>query len=79
MLGDEFKEEDGWAPKFDHWWAFPVCGHEHTLTGNERAVFEEVRHDPSVKKVVLTRSRRVDVDGENVVVLPLLSPRASTT
>ena len=27
-----------------------------------------------MKKVVLTRSRRVDVDGENVEVLPLLSP-----
>ena len=60
-------------PKFDHWWAFPVCAYDHTLAGNERAVFEEVRDDPSVKKIVLTRSRAVEVSGENVVVVPLLS------
>lgn len=65
--------EDRWAPKFDHWWAFPVCGIDHTLAGNERAVFEDVRQDPSIKKIVLTRSRAVDVDGENVVVVPLIS------
>ncbi|GAA1521867.1 hypothetical protein GCM10009788_27170 [Nocardioides humi] len=69
----EFRLEDRIAPKFDHWWAFPVSTTEHALTGNERAVFEEVRHDPSVKKIVLTRSREVDLDGENVVVLPLAS------
>jgi CDP-glycerol glycerophosphotransferase (TagB/SpsB family) len=33
-----------------------------------------VRSDPSVKKIVLTRSRRVEVDGPNVVVVPLVSP-----
>jgi CDP-glycerol glycerophosphotransferase (TagB/SpsB family) len=70
----EFAEEDRWVPKFDHWWAFPVCAYDHTFAGNDRAVFEEVRHDPSVKKIVLTRSRDVDVDGENVVLVPLQSP-----
>ncbi|HEY0891198.1 MAG TPA: CDP-glycerol glycerophosphotransferase family protein [Nocardioides sp.] len=69
----EFREEDRWAPKFDHWWAFPVCAYDHSFAGNERAVFEAVREDPSIKKIVLTRSRRVDVDGENVVVVPLTS------
>jgi CDP-glycerol glycerophosphotransferase (TagB/SpsB family) len=66
-----FMEMDRWAPKFDHWWAFPVCGYDHTLTGNERAVFEEVRHDPSIKKVILTRSKPVDLDGADVHVVPL--------
>ncbi len=70
----EFIEEDKWAPKFDHWWAFPVCAYDHTLAGNDRAVFEAVREDPSIKKIVLTRSRRVEVDGENVIVVPLASP-----
>jgi CDP-glycerol glycerophosphotransferase (TagB/SpsB family) len=73
LRGDEFCEEDRWTPKFDHWWAFPVCAYDHTFSGNERAVFEEVRNDPSVKKIVLTRSRAINVDGENVVVVPLLS------
>src|SRR5690606_5661721 len=62
------------TPKFDHWWAFPVCAYDNLLTGNERAVFEQVRHDPSIRKIVLTRRRRIELDGENVVVCPLDSP-----
>ena len=73
LTGPQFRVEDRWAPKFDHWWAFPVCAYDHTFAGNERAVFEEVRHDPSIKKIILTRSRRVEVTGENVVIVPLLS------
>ncbi len=52
LSGAEFIEEDKWAPKFDHWWAFPVCAYDHTLAGNDRAVFEAVREDPSIKKIV---------------------------
>ena len=70
---DRLRREDEWAPTFDHWWAFPVCAYDHTLAGNERAVFEQVRDDPSIKKIILTRSRRVDLSGENVEVVPLLS------
>jgi len=33
-----------------------------------------VRSDPSIKKIVLTRSRRVELDGPNVVIVPLKSP-----
>ena len=51
---------------------------DHTLTGSLRAVFEEVRDDPSLKKVVLTRATRVHVEGENVVVLPLESPEGQS-
>ena len=47
---------------------------EHVLPDNSRAIFEVVRDDPSVKKIVLTRSQRVDLDGDNVVVVPLDSP-----
>ena len=32
------------------------------------------RDDPSIKKIILTKSRKVEVTGENVVVLPLSSP-----
>lgn len=76
MPGRAFRVEDRVTPKHDHWWAFPVCAYDDTFAGNERAVFEEVRDDPSIKKIVLTRSRRVDVDGENVVVVPIDSPEA---
>ena len=59
MTWNDVRLEDSTRhPKFDHWWAFPVCAYDHTLAGNERAVFEEVRDDPSIKKIVLTRSRR---------------------
>lgn len=70
---EEFVAEDLRAPKYDHWWAFPVCAYDHTFAGNERAVFEHVKDDPSIKKIVLTRDRPIRVDGENVVVLPLHS------
>ncbi|MFI5425631.1 rhamnan synthesis F family protein [Aeromicrobium sp. UC242_57] len=69
-----FRIADRKTPKFDHWWAFPVCAYDHTFAGNERAVFEEVRDDPSIKKIILTRSRRVEVTGENVVIVPIDSP-----
>ncbi len=71
MTATEFRRQDFATPTFDHWWAFPVCAYDHTFAGNERAVFEEVRDDPSIKKIVLTRSRRVDVTGDNLVVVPL--------
>ncbi len=50
------------TPTYDHWWAFPVCAYDHTFAGNERAVFEMVRDDPSIKKIILTRSRKIEVD-----------------
>jgi CDP-glycerol glycerophosphotransferase (TagB/SpsB family) len=70
----EFVAADQSTPKFDHWWAFPACAFNNTFAGNERALFEEVRNDPSIKKIVLTRAKRIDIDGENVVVVPLNSP-----
>ena len=74
----EVPREDTHAPKFDHWWAFVVDASDHTLSGSLRAVFEEVRLDPSLKKIVLTRSRAVSVEGENVVCLPLESRHGQT-
>jgi CDP-glycerol glycerophosphotransferase (TagB/SpsB family) len=73
LSGRQMRTLDRSTPTYDHWWAFPVCAYEHTLAGNERSVFERVKNDPSIKKIVLTRSRRVDLDGTNVVTLPLTS------
>jgi CDP-glycerol glycerophosphotransferase (TagB/SpsB family) len=74
LVGDSFRYADATSPTFDHWWAFPVCAFTHRFTGNERALFEAVKNDPSIKKIVLARGRHIDVDGENVVVVPLRSP-----
>ena len=70
----EFLAADQSSPKYGHWWAFPACAFTRTLSGNERAVFEEVKDDPSIKKVVLTRGRDIEVDGSNIEVAPLESP-----
>jgi CDP-glycerol glycerophosphotransferase (TagB/SpsB family) len=74
LAGEAFVRADAATPTYDHWWAFPVCAFTHRFTGNERALFEAVKDDPSIKKIVLTRGRHVEVDGENVVVMPLRSP-----
>jgi CDP-glycerol glycerophosphotransferase (TagB/SpsB family) len=73
LTGEAFARADAATPTFDHWWAFPVCAFTHRFTGNERALFEAVKNDPSIRKIVLTRKKYVHVDGENVVVLPLRS------
>lgn len=71
----EFVEADRLSPKHGSWWAFPVCAFSGRFSGNERAIFEEVKDDPSIRKVVLTRDKDVVVDGVNVDVVPLESPQ----
>ncbi|MDE9451488.1 CDP-glycerol glycerophosphotransferase family protein [Aliiroseovarius sp. Z3] len=63
--------KDRITPKYDHWWAFPVCAYSDLFSDNTRAVFERVKNDPKIKKIILTRSVNVDVGGVNVVVAPL--------
>lgn len=63
------------TPSFDHWWAFPVSASGRMDPGM-RAVLEEVRDDPSLHKVVLTRGRPLDetLTGERVTVVPMDTP-----
>jgi hypothetical protein len=56
-----------------HWWAFPVSAQSHRMDPGARSVFEAVRDDPSIRKVVLTHSRALRLDGENVVHVPITS------
>lgn len=70
----EFLAADQASPKYPDWWAFPVCAFTGVFSGNERAVFEEVRADPSIRKIVLTRGEPVAIEGANVEVVPLESP-----
>jgi hypothetical protein len=62
------------TPRFDHWWAFPVDPDLDDLAMSVRAVFEEVRDDPTIHKVVLTRGRPLGLDGARVTELPVTSP-----
>jgi hypothetical protein len=70
----EFLKADAETQKFDHWWAFAVDPVTGALAGDERAVFEAVRNDPSIRKTVLTRWRKLEFDGPNVATMPLRSP-----
>lgn len=75
LLGDEaFLAADQTSPKHRNWWAFPVCAFTGVFSGNERAVFEEVKDDPLIRKIVLTRGKPVEVEGANIEVLALESP-----
>jgi len=75
---EEMGAEDLETPKYDHWWAFPVCVHSHMFSDNTRAVFDRVKNDPSIKKIILTRSVHVETEGVNTIVLPLQSYEGQT-
>ena len=69
-----FADEDRWVPSFDHWWGFPVDPRTGLLSGAVRAVFDAVRDDPSIKKIVLEGSRPLSTSGPNVVRVATESP-----
>jgi CDP-glycerol glycerophosphotransferase (TagB/SpsB family) len=72
---EEFAAADVASPKHGHWWAFPVCAFTGVFSGNERAVFEYVKNDPSIKKIVLTLENDFETVGIDVDVVPLHSAR----
>lgn len=69
-----FPDEDRWVPSFDHWWGFPVDPRTGLLSGAVRAVFDAVKDDPAIKKIVLEGSRPLSVRGQNVVRVATESP-----
>ena len=73
VWGGPLRKLDRESPSFGHWWAFRANHATGRLDPGLRAVFEQVRHDPSIRKLVLTGSRRLDDDlaGDHVTVLPL--------
>ncbi len=73
LSNEEFCELDAITEKKDHYWAFPVCAYDHGLNGNLRAVFELIKDDPSIKKIILCRKKIVQYGGTNVEVVPLMS------
>ena len=74
LAGGEFLKTDKKTPKHSDWWVFAVDPLTHALPENARAVFDRVAEDPDVTKIILTRSRRIELHGSHVVTLPLLSP-----
>lgn len=54
-------------------WAFPVCGYDESFSGNERLLFEAVKDNPKIRKIILTRKKCISAQGINVEILPLKS------
>ena len=75
LLDDaQFLEADHRTPKHDEWWAFPVCAFTGVFSGNERAVYEQIKDDEGIRKIILTRDQPVELSGNNLIVVPLESP-----
>lgn len=73
LKAEVFAKYDKSSPKYDNYWGFPVCCYDHTLSDNTRAIFEYVKNDPDIVKVVFTRSKSINLDGKNVICVPLNS------
>lgn len=73
LSAEDFAAYDRKVPKYDHYWGFPVCLYDHSLSDNGRAVFEAVKNDPRITKVIFTRGKVIDTDGVNVISVPLKS------
>lgn len=74
LTDSELIEKDKKIEKNDNWWIFPVCAYDNNLSGNERALFEYVKDNEKIKKIILTRKNHVALTGKNVEVVPLRSP-----
>lgn len=69
----EFMAADRQAPKYADWWAFPTDPTSGLLTGNQLALFEHIRDDSSIHKIILARDVAITLDGPGVDVVPLHS------
>lgn len=74
LQGAQFKSAYRRTTKRPDWWVFAVDRRTSRLPDNSRAIFEAVKDDPDITKIVLTRARRVETTGKNVVTESLLSP-----
>ncbi len=70
---NEFEKREKSGVVKQNCWVFPVCAYDHNLSGNDRAVFEAVKDNPDIKKVILIRSKHIGVNGNNVTIVPLHS------
>ncbi len=78
MAHAEFEEYDSVTPTYDHYWGFPVCAFDKNLSDNTRAVFESIKDDPSIVKIIFTRDRYIKLGGVNVICVPLISREGQT-
>jgi hypothetical protein len=72
--GAGYQRRDEKQDKQDDLWVFAVDPATHTLPASSRALLEAVKDDGDIRKVILTRSRRLALSGASLDVEPLLSP-----
>ena len=78
MADAEFVDYDRAAPKYGHYWGFLVCSSDQTLPDTTKAIFESVKDDATVVKVVFTTERHVSLTGRNLIIVPLESREGQT-
>jgi CDP-glycerol glycerophosphotransferase len=64
-------------PKRNDYWIFPTyfIG-QGNFCDSTLAIYEKVKFENHIKKIILTKSTKVDVQGDNVIVIPMNSIRA---
>lgn len=69
---------DALIPKRADSWLFPTHFYTHEFADNTRAVFEAIKADPAIRKVILARSKHISVPDGAVAteVVPMLTLRA---
>ena len=71
----KFEQKDLKTKKDPALWVFPVCGFDHTISGNLRAMYEEVKDKPEIKKIILLRSKAIKLKGINTESVALFSQK----
>ncbi len=72
-----FALPDALIPKRDDYWVFPVyfLG-DGDFSDSNLAIFERVKSDEKIKKIILTREVKIVANGNNTVVIPMDSFKA---
>lgn len=69
----DFIVEDKETTVEDTIWVFLVSVENHLLTEKSRLYLNKIKDNLSIKKVILYRSKRIEIEGTNIKTLPLYS------
>jgi CDP-glycerol glycerophosphotransferase (TagB/SpsB family) len=69
LFRSSIKLLDALLTKNSKFWCFPVCPFSGQFNGNLRAVFELIKDDKEITKIVLVRDKQVIMEGFNVIIL----------
>ncbi len=61
-----FQIRDRLTSKDEKLWVFPTCAYDDSLTGNDLAIFDSIRNDKNLTKVILYKREEIDIEGVNI-------------